>query len=765
MDEETIRNDIFCKTLSDLICFYGKSVPIPFEFLVTGLITVSSSFCGKSRVSVKRCFKQPISFFSVYVGPVSSRKSSCIELFKDEYDQAVDVILKCTNIFNHENKISQGFSNCSITIESLLKELSLKGNIMQFWDEFNTFLSSFGLYISNGVFDNSMILTLYNSPNRLTHTLKSYELTINKPRLSIFTAGHEFLITCPKPKEFSYDDLEPVESVINFEKIFVAIRIINLIEKEYVFEDAAFNSFKNEAERLDKICLDRYGSPGNEYFYNFVQVQFFKLSNQTMFSRDFLIDLDNHITRNQVTFEGYTDAYNRKLNDNDVLLYRKRLSEIWFGFKIRQYQNLYDQTLKCFDLKESESFLENFIPKFQSDLLLLWNKKHDFICSSSICKETVVFDGNLKCNRLRCIVSNDAFNITNNFGCPETASLNSYYCKKHIENKSIDSKNYPPDDFLMIQSHRKKKDGKYEFITLFDKPPKTRVIEEEIVEKWTSVYGDYFKEYHKKNTIIQSCQVDKDFNLNKRRTTGILLGAAGCGFVLNFQEMIKSESLNLVSKFLYNTIQMTNKTIKYCIYDNSFHLNEYFFNHYDSNDPIIKNILKSTNFVIDNFHIQNHSRNVCYEKHYAKMFSELENYDTQICEQNQKSPKVDLSNVNIINLKYINSCNFGNPILEYPISEPSDILTTPIDLIASFCQMNLGVKGRTRASLCLELICMTRSPGLYVFVSHILAILRPWSLKIAYGIPNTSLTLFRTILIVSSALVLGVATVMQYLEI
>ena len=59
------------------------------------------------------------------------------------------------------------------------------------------------------------------------------------------------------------------------------------------------------------------------------------------------------------------------------------------------------------------------------------------------------------------------------------------------------------------------------FIVLFDSCPKQRILEEETVEKWTNEYGEYMKVYNKKNSTLQSCLVDKDFNLNKRRTLGI----------------------------------------------------------------------------------------------------------------------------------------------------------------------------------------------------------------------------------------------------
>ncbi|RNA23177.1 hypothetical protein BpHYR1_037880 [Brachionus plicatilis] len=110
---------------------------IPFESLFLGLLTASSTFCGKSTIKATPGFKQPFSLYSVFVGGISSRKSNCIELIKDEF----------TKVFK---------------ICSLLKINDENRSLMQFWDEFQTLLSSYSKYNSDGNFSRSFILSVYN---------------------------------------------------------------------------------------------------------------------------------------------------------------------------------------------------------------------------------------------------------------------------------------------------------------------------------------------------------------------------------------------------------------------------------------------------------------------------------------------------------------------------------------------------------------------------------------------------------------------------
>ena len=71
------------------------------------------------------------------------------------------------------------------TIESLIKELNKYDALMQYWDEFQTFLATFGMYkgSSSAGFYRGQILTIYNGKN-FSHMVLAYEFVIQQPRYS-----------------------------------------------------------------------------------------------------------------------------------------------------------------------------------------------------------------------------------------------------------------------------------------------------------------------------------------------------------------------------------------------------------------------------------------------------------------------------------------------------------------------------------------------------------------------------------------------------
>ena len=78
-----------------------------------------------------------------------------------------------------------------ITIESLLKQLLADPNAMQFWDEFSTLISSMGMYKGgNSGFDRTVYLTLYNGVKKYKHQLKTENISVDFPRVSMLAAGH-----------------------------------------------------------------------------------------------------------------------------------------------------------------------------------------------------------------------------------------------------------------------------------------------------------------------------------------------------------------------------------------------------------------------------------------------------------------------------------------------------------------------------------------------------------------------------------------------
>ncbi|CAF1043593.1 unnamed protein product, partial [Brachionus calyciflorus] len=346
--------------------------------------------------------------------------------------------------------------------------------------------------------------------------------------------------------------------------------------------------------------IDRFGYDSNYFFYELDTVKFIKLSNQTVFNIDLINDLSEHIFRNHSYF-------------------------------FRKYQCLVDIDLKCFDSKLTEEQLELYLTRFSESIYRKWINYHDQNCKNAVCKKTIVLDGNLKCNRLRCIAGEDLQNSENLYGCPKSPKIGSYYCEDHFKNSIIDV-NLPPDDFVMIISHEKDKKNNTLFKVKFDSTPKIRWLNEQTVVKWINEYDLYFKKYNQRKYDVSKCLIDKDIILNKKRTAGISIGATPCGIILNYKEMIRSESTTLATKFLYETVNLVNKSFKYCIYDNACHLDEHCQINLKINKEEYK-CLKETHFVIDNFHINNHKRPVCKTKYNSKNFEDLDSLNTQICEE------------------------------------------------------------------------------------------------------------------------------------
>ncbi len=152
---------------------------------------------------------------------------------------------------------------------------------------------------------------------------------------------------------------------------------------------------------------------------------------------------------------------------------------------------------------------------------------------------------------------------------------------------------------------------------------------------------------------------------NKRRTYGIVvrlsilndffqirfffkIASFSCGIIINYEELIKSEGLVVVSKFLESTINCLNDEVKYICYDNACHLSG------------VNEILKEKKFVIDRFHLQNHTQNKCQTIYNCKSYPELEGLNTEICEQKfQNISKLKHQ------LKHMNKHRFKFFFLEY----------------------------------------------------------------------------------------------------
>ncbi len=129
-----------------------------------------------------------------------------------------------------------------------------------------------------------------------------------------------------------------------------------------------------------------------------IKLSFFASSSETCFDLKLLHYFDEQIIRNGVTFEGFSDSYNSLYADQlkEIRpLNRKRLSEVWYSYKIKQYlySNEYVLPIRDFkyDSKSTELFLGPRLPTWFHSFTLKWAKTHRKNCSIQNCDTTGIY--------------------------------------------------------------------------------------------------------------------------------------------------------------------------------------------------------------------------------------------------------------------------------------------------------------------------------------------------------------------------------------
>lgn len=151
-------------------------------------------------------------------------------------------------------------------------------------------------------------------------------------------------------------------------------------------------------EILDcRICrieykYDKYSEDDIYMTYpNSCETSIFYLSDYLSFDIGLIFNLNHHILRNGVTFEGYADVYNEKILNDKYKLNRKRLSEAFFSYNIKRlYHNSLDG-LQDINPKNTEEVLENLLPSFSLKFSREWSKIHDSSCLIKNCSGTGTF--------------------------------------------------------------------------------------------------------------------------------------------------------------------------------------------------------------------------------------------------------------------------------------------------------------------------------------------------------------------------------------
>ncbi|CAF1413702.1 unnamed protein product [Adineta steineri] len=155
---------------------------VPLMHLITVVLSGISHWCSRTLLNIDVDWDIPLIFFGVIVGYPGSNKSTAITLI-ERATRDVEQYLQI--------KIENSHVNGSATIESLLHELEKKTSIIQAFDEFNTFQSSFSLYRADkAAYYRSILNTLWNGPKYYFRQLVKGDIKCENPWLSIVAAAH-----------------------------------------------------------------------------------------------------------------------------------------------------------------------------------------------------------------------------------------------------------------------------------------------------------------------------------------------------------------------------------------------------------------------------------------------------------------------------------------------------------------------------------------------------------------------------------------------
>ncbi|CAF1291085.1 unnamed protein product [Rotaria sordida] len=150
--------------------------------LLVVVLSGIAHWCSRTLLNIDLDWDIPLVFYGVIIGYPGSNKSTAIGLIERATREVEEYL---------QIKIEDSRINGSVTIESLLHELEKKRSIIQAFDEFNTFASSFGLYRADkAVYHRSVLNTLWNGPKSYFRQLVKGDIKCENPWLSIVAAAH-----------------------------------------------------------------------------------------------------------------------------------------------------------------------------------------------------------------------------------------------------------------------------------------------------------------------------------------------------------------------------------------------------------------------------------------------------------------------------------------------------------------------------------------------------------------------------------------------
>lgn len=403
--------------------------------------------------------------------------------------------------------------------------------------------------------------------------------------------------------------------------------------------------FHGRCRECSTVYHYSYKTEGDKRVYYDVRDKsqdFFQVTNATVFSKDYLVDLHNNIWTSGTTFDSRAQVYNCNHRTEDAIRLEKftsycrsgehwaldsrRISDAYFIWSVVKYYSengtihLQDLTIHRGDVSHMLN-VEELCEKMWKSICDSNNKWIEHSCRTPGCSEGyVTVDGNEYLCRDMCAAPKEKVRISKDLPtivrcCPNspiTGGLHqtaSKFCKEHFLDKETGGLNRLPE----LKSVNK------------------------------SQVGDSLPD-NDSDSLLTGCKKAKNLNRVFNRTAGMLALIRPCGIVVSMAEMFSCESPTQVFIFLLRTFcgsVQEFQRLKYVGYDRTCDLVPFLKNQYKNGSAGAGLLLDNVKFLLDIFHANKHTEPTCfppsnpeclYHPHLER-FSEIKGTNTESCEQ------------------------------------------------------------------------------------------------------------------------------------
>ncbi|CAF3780155.1 unnamed protein product [Rotaria socialis] len=348
--------------------------------------------------------------------------------------------------------------------------------------------------------------------------------------------------------------------------------------------------------------------------------QFIYLNGNQVFDQNLLIDFEQQLIQNNVSFEGYTSAYNSKIQliekrqnqksttatDSITLLDERYFQMTWLLINVVKFlfmttnQKVSNIPMSVRDVDECNDYFSKIQLELYKNFVGFWTQHQRFTkrCNPTTCSKVFIVDGHQKANRLVCqykdVFDNSIYELGPvQMGClhsplRKARNVDHRYCQLH-QPKIVTSVN---DESIPIHQ-----------IVLENK--ETTLDKLALME-----YVD--KDGHYDDAL---CNVFRSGINSKLKISsyGFLATFLSCSVIVGFTEQPCSEGMRRVLHHILTILRFGQLPNAMC-YDCACTLKLFINRHFGSNElksTDSTQFLTSLAMAIDRFHVKNHKRPMC----------------------------------------------------------------------------------------------------------------------------------------------------------